>query len=237
MSDATTVARALERDLRAGEDRERREATRGYLPTALDVLGLSAGAMRSVIRAHAEEWRGLTPEAVLDLARQLHEGGIHEGRQVAYEILEKRKDAAGLLDLETITALGAGNDNWGSVDTFAALVAGPAWREGRIMDEAVRGWAQSEDRWWRRTALVCTVALNVKSRGGTGDPVRTLDICRRLVGDRDPMVAKGLSWALRALSVRAPDAVRSFLVSCGHSLPARVRREVRNKLETGLKNP
>ena len=45
-----------------------------------------------------------------------------------------------------------------------------------------------------------------------------------------------MSWALRALSERDPDAVRAFLDAHEDALAARVRREVRHKLETGLKN-
>ena len=51
------------------------------------------------------------------------------------------------------------------------------------------------------------------------------------------MVVKALSWALRALVVHDPDAVRGFLVEHDDVLAARVKREVNNKLETGLKNP
>jgi 3-methyladenine DNA glycosylase AlkD len=80
------------------------------------------------------------------------------------------------------------------------------------------------------------VPLNLRSRGGTGDTNRTLDICRRLVADRDDMVVKALSWALRQLVVWDPDAVRSFLEADDGVLAPRVRREVRNKLETGRKN-
>ena len=49
------------------------------------------------------------------------------------------------------------------------------------------------------------------------------------------MVVKALSWALRALTVHDPEAVRAFLAD--HDVAARVRREVTNKLETGLKQP
>ena len=49
------------------------------------------------------------------------------------------------------------------------------------------------------------------------------------------MVVKALSWALRELVVRDPGAVRTFLDE--HDLAARVRREVTNKLQTGLKQP
>lgn len=83
----------------------------------------------------------------------------------------------------------------------------------------------------RRAALVSTVPLNLRTAGGSGDRERTLAICHRLVDDRDDMVVKALSWALRELVVWDPDAVRSFLDLHGDRVAARVRREVTNKLE------
>jgi 3-methyladenine DNA glycosylase AlkD len=101
----------------------------------------------------------------------------------------------------------------------------------------VHAWTRSADRWQRRLALVCTVALNVRARGGQGDAERTLGVCRRLVGDRDDMVVKALSWALRALVYWDREAVRLFLAQHDARLAARVTREVGNKLRTGVKNP
>jgi hypothetical protein len=51
------------------------------------------------------------------------------------------------------------------------------------------------------------------------------------------MVVKALSWALRKLVPYDPKAVREFLATYDERLAARVKREVRNKLTTGLKNP
>ena len=51
------------------------------------------------------------------------------------------------------------------------------------------------------------------------------------------MVVKALSWALRELAKREPAAVYRFLEAAGESVASRVRREVSNKLATGLKNP
>jgi 3-methyladenine DNA glycosylase AlkD len=77
----------------------------------------------------------------------------------------------------------------------------------------------------------------MKAQGGTGDADRTLEVCRLLVSDRNDMVVKALSWALRALAQREPEAVRRFLKEHAFSLAPRVLREVNNKLKTGLKNP
>jgi hypothetical protein len=84
---------------------------------------------------------------------------------------------------------------------------------------------------------VSTVPLNNRARGGQGDVHRTLKICRMLICDRDDMVIKALSWALRELSKRYPVPVSSFLEQYDEQLAARVKREVTNKLRTGLKNP
>jgi 3-methyladenine DNA glycosylase AlkD len=125
--------------------------------------------------------------------------------------------------------------SWGEVDSFACYVAGRAWRDGQISDRTIESWTKSANRWWRRAALVSTVPLNVKAQGGSGDARRTLMVCGLLVEDRDPTVVKAMSWALRALAVRDPDAVRAFLKEYEGGLAPLVKREVRNKLETGRK--
>ena len=113
----------------------------------------------------------------------------------------------------------------------------PRGEKGRISDAVVKRWARSPDRWWRRTAVVSTVPLNNKARGGRGDTAKTLMICEMLVQDPDDMVVKALSWALRQLSTRDQEAVRTFLRKHQDSLAPRITREVNNKLQTGLKNP
>ena len=150
-------------------------------------------------------------------------------------MLDNHRTALASLTLADILVFGEGMDNWISVDYFAGLLAGPAWRDGRIADEVIHKWATSEDRWWRRAAVVCTVALNQKARGGQGDAARTIQVCQLVAHDTDGMVAKGLSWALRELAKREAEPVVSFIAQNEKVLPLRVVREVRRKLETGRK--
>src|SRR5215831_11277489 len=103
-----------------------------------------------------------------------------------------------------------------------ARLSGPAWCEHQVPDAQIEGWAHSPDHWWRRAALVSTVPLNLKARGGCGDTVRTLLICRLLVADRQDFVVKALSWALRELSTRDPQSVRDFMGEYQGWLAARV---------------
>ena len=66
---------------------------------------------------------------------------------------------------------------------------------------------------------------------------RTLAVCRLLAADQDDMVVKAMSWALRELIQHDAKAVREFLNQNDAVLAARVKREVNNKMTTGLKNP
>lgn len=98
------------------------------------------------------------------------------------------------------------------------------WQVKQISDVVIRRWARSRDRWWRRAALVATVPLNSKTHGGAGDAKRTLTICQPLVTDRDDMVVKAMSWALRELAKRDQKAVAEFLREQHQLLAARVLR-------------
>jgi 3-methyladenine DNA glycosylase AlkD len=190
---------------------------------------------RAIRRKYSRMLKHANPEFVLDVARTLREDYGYRG--FAYELIANHQEAFQRIGEVELGELGRGNNSWWSVDSFARTLAGPAWLRGQVSDELIERWARSEDRWWRRAALVSTVALNMRSRGGKGDVVRTLGVCRLLVNDHDDMVVKAMSWALRELVVHDSDAVKVFLDEHDEVLAARVKREVRNKLTTGLKNP
>lgn len=193
--------------------------------------------VRALRREFSKRLAKAAPQEVIELALCLLERPGFQYRFVAYELVCHHRAAPGSLDEKQLEQFGSGIASWEDVDTFACYLAGPAWREHRVADTVIQRWAHSANRWWRRAALVSTVPLNNKARGGSGDTDRTLQICSLLLSDRDDMVVKAMSWALRELSRRDPQAVRDFLMEHEGALAARVVREVRNKLSTGLKNP
>ncbi len=193
--------------------------------------------LRALRREFSKRLKDAAPHVVIELAYLLLDEPGFLFRFVAYELLQHHLAALHHLRAWDLERLGRGLDRWEAVDTFATYLSGPLWRERRIPDELVHNWARSKDHWWRRVALVSTVPLNNKTQGGPGDTPRTLQVCRLLLRDRDPMVVKAMSWALRELAKRDPKAVRTFLIARKPLLAARVLREVRNKLATGLKNP
>jgi 3-methyladenine DNA glycosylase AlkD len=178
----------------------------------------------------------LSPDESLKVALWLWNRGGHRVMWAAATLIQRHPRAFRHLNWKMLEEMGDGMDHWGTVDIFSIL-AGNAWRSGQISDARVHRWARSENRWWRRAALVCTVLLNRQTWGGEGETRRTLAVCELLLADRDDMVVKGMSWALRELIATDRKAVERFLKKHDTALAARVRREVKNKLTTGLKNP
>jgi 3-methyladenine DNA glycosylase AlkD len=196
----------------------------------------STAQIRAVRREFSRRLAHCLPEFIFQLALRIIKRPGLDHRFLAYELIQHHKRALQSLNGNKLEQLGRAIDSWVAVDCFACYLAGPAWRERQVQDSLLLRWSHSKDRWWRRAALVSTVPLNSKARGGSGDAARTLRICEALVQDRDDMVVKALSWSLRELAKREPQSVQEFLVKHRDVLAARVAREVNNKLTTGLKN-
>lgn len=192
----------------------------------------STQPVRAIRQEYSSQLRDAPAADVIAVALALRD----QHRWVGYELIYHHPEALAACRIRDIEALGEGLDGWVAVDTFARYIAGIAWQREQIEEDDVRRWARSPDRFWRRAALVSTVPLNLRAAGGTGAPRRTLDICAMLVDDRDDMVVKAMSWALRELIFWDSKAVEDFITRYDSFLASRVKREVRNKLETGLKN-
>lgn len=200
----------------------------------LGAAPLTVPSWRPLRKEWSRELAAATPAIVFRLAESLLSTEPW-GRLTAYELIANHAGCRTALNVSLVRRLARGLGDWVGVDTFGCYVAGPAWRDGLIPTSLVNEWADSPDRWQRRLAVVCTVPLNVRARGGTGDAKRTLAICRRLATDRDDMVVKAVSWALRSLIVWDAAAVAAFVTEQRDTLAPRVHREVDTKLRTGLK--
>ncbi len=203
-------------------------------------LALLPSATTASIRRLRQEFSRQIAEAGPDLVLRsalllLKDSKTDVLRFVAYELVRHHRTTFENLRTPDLLKLGEGINSWGSVDCFAMYLSGPAWRDGRLSDRTIRAWTRSKDRWWRRAALVSTVALS--RRGDADDIHRVVEICTRRIEDRDDMVVKAVSWALRELAKKHPTQARRFIAEHRSSLAARVIREVENKLTTGLKTP
>ena len=119
--------------------------------------------MRAMRRKYSRTLQHASADFVLRLAKTLC--AIDDARWFAYELTQSHKAAFAHLDATVLEDLGHGINSWWTVDAFARILSGPAWLNGQVSDEVLLQWAHAPDRWWRRVALVSTVALNLRAHG------------------------------------------------------------------------
>jgi len=215
---------------------ERIEQSKYYFPTSMRVAGVTNPDIKAVIKEFRKRYREWTEREWIALCKALVTKGIFEAQVFAFEMIGRDKKLLAALEYGDLKELGLNLDNWASVDHYSVGIFGVLWARGVVKDHHIDQLLQSDNHWERRVAVVATVALNLKSRGGTGDTARTLSVCERVVDDHQDMIQKALSWALRELSKSDRDAVVDFMERYGNRLAKRVVREVNHKLEFGTKN-
>lgn len=217
-------------------DPKRIEFAKTSYPTAMKVIGVVNAKLKTVLKALQTNTKNYKSAEVIQLAKMMVDTNIMECQQLAFEFLDKNKKALAALQESDIDDMQRNMDNWVSVDYFGALIVGYAWRENIITTQKIKDYNKSNDFWIRRIALVATVSLNQKARGGNGDAKRTLEICQLAVNDHTNMINKALSWALRELAKREKAPVVEFIQKHEKQLHKRVLREVKNKLQFGTKH-
>lgn len=214
---------------------ERVAKSRTMYPTSMEVIGVMNPDLKIVVKELHILMKAAPRERFIRLAEELVNTKIIECQMLAWLLLDKANLISGISRQE-LKRLEGVLDNWVSVDTYGTMVYGVLWRLGTLSDDEVFSLQESQNFWYRRLALVATVALNLRSRGGRGDTSRTIAICERAVGDKHDMIVKALSWALRSLILWDREAVSLFLDRHRQQLPGRVLKEVSHKLEFGTKN-
>jgi 3-methyladenine DNA glycosylase AlkD len=214
----------------------RQEMSAHSFPTSQRVIGVTNPHMKEVIRELRIQYPEWSEHQWIDFCKELVGRGIFECQIVAFEMIGRDKKLLSALRYEDVVDLGKNLDNWASVDHYTVGIFGVLWGKGVVKDHHIDQLLKSDNVWERRVAVVSTVALNLKSRGGTGDTPRTLSVCERVVDERHDMIWKALSWALRELSKRDRESVSEFIEMHGPQMSKRVLREVNHKLEFGTKN-
>lgn len=159
---------------------------------------------RELFAAHpvpdAETWVAV----VLELWR---EAGYREERYLALDLIGAypRWQDVGLLPVyDELVVTGAW---WDFVDEIAARRVGPLLRsDPAVVAPLVREWSVDEDRWRRRTSVICQLG----SKSAT-DTDLLAECVEANLADPDFFLRKGIGWALREYAKTDPGWVRAFV--------------------------
>jgi 3-methyladenine DNA glycosylase AlkD len=229
LTELMTLARPVRVDLPPQND--------SYGGSGRPFFNVSVPDRRAMIRRWLAGQKRAPVEDVLAVAESLFDGASHEEKTLATLILRghaKARAAAGPADVDRWLAKLNG---WAEVDslcqnvfTAAEMAADwPAWRD--LIERLSRDANINK----RRAALVLlTGPTHYVDDARFSD--LALAVIERLKAERPILITKAVSWLLRALIDRHPDAVAAYLAASAASLPPIAVRETRKKLQTGTKS-
>ena len=118
-------------------------------------------------------------------------------------------------------------ENWESCDQLCMALLGQALAEKPRYMDVLESWAEDENFWVRRSALVAPVYLR---RAKYSENValdldrRTLTICETLLDDHEKYIRKAVDWSVREVIKRHYDLGREWLMAQAEVGPSRTAR-------------
>lgn len=226
--------RAIRLALRAVADPAKAAPMQAYMKSAMPYLGVQTpelrAACREVFDAHvwsdATTWR----DTILVLWR---DAAFREERYAAL-ILTAHRSAAPFQRLDVLPLyreLIVTGAWWDYVDWIASGLIGPLLRRyPAAMGKTLRAWANGDDLWLRRTAIIAQLKFK------TATDLDLLYACIEPSLDRrEFFLRKGIGWALRQYAREDPGEVLRYVTAHADRLsPLSKREALKAQLAAGI---
>lgn len=230
MADLRDEVEAIRTDLATYATEERAVNEKRYLKSDLDFLGVKVPVVRKRAKAWLKDHPDLGRERLLQITRQLWSGGIHELRSFAIDLSIFEIGSLDAGDLSWIEQWLREASTWAHVDALSVnLVGGLLERDPQITVTLDR-WAEDEDFWIRRAALL---ALLPGLRRGEGDWPRFQRYADSMLEEKEFFIRKAIGWILRETSKKRPERVIEYVRSRRDRMSGLTLREATRKLPTG----
>ena len=201
----------LRRRLAAQADPARAAGAARFFPPDQHVRfhGVSTPQARALAREAFGEVRQWPLANRNKLCAELWRSGIHEEAVLAIEIYRRFAKQCGPCEFRLFeTWIDRYVRNWAQCDGVCCYLMRAALAIHPELSAALPAWTASPNRWKRRAAAVSLVH-EVRAKRNLD---LAFDICRRLAGDEDDMVRKGVGWLLKNAYLRNPKPTMKFLL-------------------------
>ena len=183
---------------------------RAYLKSEMPCLGLTAAAMRQIVKDRAAEHPVRTAAEWQRVALTLwRDAAFREERHAAIEFIRLRsfrpyRVLAAVPTFEEMIVTGAW---WDLVDPLATHVLGDVLEdEPRRTAVLMRRWSKDADMWKRRSSILCQIGFKARTDLGL-----LYDCIEPNLADRQFFIRKAIGWALRAHAWTDPREVKRYV--------------------------
>lgn len=229
--DLDAIVVRIEAELRANATPERAAGEKRYLKSQLKFLGATMPAITKATKGVRQAHPDLSHASVIGLTRKLWKTAIHELRRAAVDILELYEPVLVEKDLGLVERLLRASATWALVDPLAISVSGPMVERYPTLGGTLDRWADDDDFWIRRAALL---ALLRPLREGAGDFARFSRYADKMLEESEFFIRKAIGWVLRETAKQQPERVAAWVGPRTHRMSGVTIREAVKKLPPPL---
>ena len=206
--DVSETADGLANDLIAVGTDERAINEKRYLKSVIDHYGVSVPEIRKLARSFARDHKDLSKYELARLTLEMWDREVYELRKLAVNVLAAKVSLLNIQDLEFLESLLRRSYTWALIDDMSFNVVAPLLN-GIDNSASIRArWAQDEDFWVRRTAMLAL--LPGLRRGIDGWDEFTL-YADEMLTEQEFFIRKAIGWVLREVSKHSPGLVAEWL--------------------------
>lgn len=229
LANVRTAVAKLEHDLAQRGTPQRAVSAKAYLKSDLQFLGVAMPHIRQVCQEFTTA-TAVGRDDLLRLAAALWKRPYFECRALAVALLERRQKLLTAIDLKLLEQLTRASKTWALSDWIAIHIVGPILQREPAQIKHLDRWAQDDDFWVRRLALICQRDAFSKGSGDWPGFVRRAD---GMLEEKEFFLRKAIGWMLRERSKVAPDDVVAFVRPRRARMAGSTFREATRNLPAG----
>ena len=228
----TDVLEAVRDELVQSVDEKMRDSAQRFFKEEAKFYGVRSAAVKKIAQKYHRAIKGRDKQDIFALCENLLQSGYGEEAFIAFEwsySLRKEYDPADFQVFEKWVQKYV--DNWAKCDTLCNHTIGAFIEKYPGFTENLKGWARSENRWFKRASAV-TLILPARKGDFLSEVLEISDI---LLKDKDDLVQKGYGWMLKEASRKHQEEVFRYIMKRKSEMPRTALRYAIEKMPEELR--
>ncbi|MCM3567117.1 DNA alkylation repair protein [Neobacillus mesonae] len=178
-----------------------------YMKNHFPFFGIKSPERKEIEKQFFQETEILKEPFNQDFILELWEQAEREYQYTALAYIEKSLKRLGKKDLALMETLITKKSWWDTVDPLASKPVGKiAQVYPEAASETIDAWAEHDDMWLRRTAILFQLKYKQKT-----NEEKLFQYIRLNAGSKEFFIQKAIGWALREYSKTNPMSVKAFI--------------------------
>jgi 3-methyladenine DNA glycosylase AlkD len=228
----TDILEAVRAELVQGVDEKTRDGAKRFFKEEVKFHGVKSAAVKKIAQKYQRAIKGRDKQDIFALCENLLQSGYGEEAFIAFEWAYSLRKEYETADFQVFEGwIRKYVDNWAKCDTLCNHTIGAFIEKYPGFIENLKGWARSENRWFKRASAV-TLILPARKGDFLNDVLEISDI---LLKDKDDLVQKGYGWMLKEASRKHQEEVFEYIMRRKSEMPRTALRYAIEKMPEDLR--